>query len=38
MGELPTSDDPEISEWGNPRVVMDTYSAMNTIVAVEHTR
>ncbi len=37
MGELPTSDDPKISEWGNPRGVMVTYSAMNPIVAVEHT-
>jgi hypothetical protein len=38
LGELPTSDDPEISEWGNPRVVIGTYSVMNPIVTVEQTR
>ena len=38
LGELLTSDDPKISEWGNPRAVMGTYSVMNSIVTVEQTR
>ena len=33
---LPTLD-PWISEWGNPPVVMDWYSALNKIGAVEGT-
>jgi len=38
LGELLTSDDPEIPEWGNPHAVMGMYSAMNSIVARGRTR
>ena len=38
VGELLRSDDPAISEWGNPRAVMGTDAAMNSIVASGQTR
>jgi hypothetical protein len=38
IGELLRSDDPVISEWGNPYTVMGVDSVMNSIVTVEQTR